>query len=31
MNEPSKRPEAGKRHEAIDVGDFVYAATGHRI
>lgn len=31
MNEPSKRPEADKRHEAIDVGDFVYAATGHRI
>ncbi|KUM85898.1 MULTISPECIES: BRO-N domain-containing protein [Streptomyces] len=31
MNEPSKRPEAGKRHEAIDVSDFVYAATGHRI
>ncbi|MFJ9148622.1 Bro-N domain-containing protein [Streptomyces sp. NPDC102270] len=31
MNEPSKRPEAGKRHEAIDIGDFVYAATGHRI
>ncbi|WP_330265691.1 Bro-N domain-containing protein [Streptomyces griseorubiginosus] len=31
MNEPNKRPEAGKRHEAIDVGDFVYAATGHRI
>ncbi|MGX1368726.1 prophage antirepressor-like protein [Streptomyces canus] len=31
MNESSKRPEAGKRHEAIDVGDFVYAATGHRI
>ncbi|MEU1478361.1 Bro-N domain-containing protein [Streptomyces sp. NPDC005760] len=31
MNEPSKRPEAGKRHDAIDIGDFVYAATGHRI
>ncbi|MEU0407863.1 Bro-N domain-containing protein [Streptomyces griseorubiginosus] len=31
MNEPSKRPEAGKQHEAIDVSDFVYAATGHRI
>ncbi|WP_328781565.1 BRO family protein [Streptomyces canus] len=31
MNEPSKRPEAGKRHEAIDVGDFVYAATGDRV
>jgi prophage antirepressor-like protein len=31
MNEPSKRPEAGKKYEAIDVGDFVYAATGHRI
>ncbi|MFF0012735.1 Bro-N domain-containing protein [Streptomyces sp. NPDC005374] len=31
MIEPSKRPEAGKRHEAIDVGDFVYAATGARV
>ncbi|MFI0540752.1 Bro-N domain-containing protein [Streptomyces sp. WSLK1-3] len=31
MNESSKRPEAGKRHEAIDVGDFVYAATGARV
>ncbi|MDH6451493.1 MULTISPECIES: Bro-N domain-containing protein [unclassified Streptomyces] len=31
MNEPSKRPEAGKKYEAIDVSDFVYAATGHRI
>ena len=31
MNEPSKRPEAGKKQDAIDVGDFVYAATGHRI
>ncbi|MEV7732116.1 Bro-N domain-containing protein [Streptomyces sp. NPDC088921] len=31
MNEPSKQPEAGMRHEAIDVSDFVYAATGHRI
>ncbi|MFK4099461.1 Bro-N domain-containing protein [Streptomyces sp. NPDC019531] len=31
MNEPSQRPEAGKRYEAIDVGDFVYAATGDRV
>ncbi|MGW0766030.1 BRO-N domain-containing protein [Streptomyces sp. NPDC002676] len=31
MNEPSKRPDAGERHEAIDVSDFVYAATGARV
>ncbi|KUM75634.1 BRO-N domain-containing protein [Streptomyces griseorubiginosus] len=31
MNEPSKRPEAGKKQDAIDVGDFVYAATGDRV
>ncbi|MPY30645.1 Bro-N domain-containing protein [Streptomyces adustus] len=31
MNEPGKRPDAGKRHDAIDVGDFVYAATGARV
>lgn len=28
MNEPSKRPEKAERHEAIDISDFVYAATG---
>ncbi|MET9382045.1 Bro-N domain-containing protein [Streptomyces sp. NPDC002928] len=31
MNEPSKRPDAGEQHEAIDVSDFVYAATGDRV
>lgn len=31
MNEPSKRPDAGKPREAIDVSDFVYAATGARV
>ncbi|MEU1274122.1 Bro-N domain-containing protein [Streptomyces sp. NPDC005799] len=31
MNEPSKQPDAGKRQDAIDVSDFVYAATGARI
>lgn len=31
MKEPSKRPNAGERHEAIDVSDFVYAATGARV
>ncbi|MCZ0988056.1 BRO-N domain-containing protein [Streptomyces diastatochromogenes] len=31
MNEPSKQPNAGERHEAIDVSDFVYAATGARV
>ncbi|MGW0992248.1 BRO-N domain-containing protein [Streptomyces sp. NPDC002523] len=31
MNEPSKRPDAGRRHEAIDISDFVYAATGARV
>ncbi|MEU1690126.1 BRO-N domain-containing protein [Streptomyces hirsutus] len=31
MNEPSKRPKHVERHEAIDVSDFVYAATGARV
>ncbi|CAM5232065.1 BRO-N domain-containing protein [Streptomyces hirsutus] len=31
MNEPSKRPKHAERHEAIDVNDFVYAATGARV
>ncbi|MFI1164995.1 Bro-N domain-containing protein [Streptomyces sp. NPDC020801] len=31
MNEPSKRPNSAERHEAIDISDFVYAATGDRI
>lgn len=31
MNEPSKRPESVERYEAIDVSDFVYAATGDRV
>ncbi|MFI1761610.1 Bro-N domain-containing protein [Streptomyces sp. NPDC020800] len=31
MNEPSKRPDAGRQHEAIDINDFVYAATGARV
>ncbi|MFE0364525.1 BRO-N domain-containing protein [Streptomyces griseoaurantiacus] len=31
MNEPSKRPRPAERHEAIDISDFVYAATGARI
>ncbi|WP_326753662.1 Bro-N domain-containing protein [Streptomyces hirsutus] len=31
MNEPSKRKSSAKRHEAIDVSDFVYAATGARV
>lgn len=31
MNEPSKRQNSGARHEAIDVSDFVYAATGARV
>lgn len=31
MNEPSKRPKHAERHEAIDVSDFVYAATGARV
>ncbi|MFE1881084.1 BRO-N domain-containing protein [Streptomyces diastatochromogenes] len=31
MNEPGKQPNAGERHEAIDVSDFVYAAAGARV
>ncbi|MFG2476733.1 Bro-N domain-containing protein [Streptomyces fagopyri] len=31
MNEPSKRPSSADQHEAIDISDFVYAATGDRI
>ncbi|MEZ3180141.1 Bro-N domain-containing protein [Streptomyces pimonensis] len=31
MNEPSKRRNSAERHEAIDVSDFVYAATGARV
>lgn len=31
MNEPSKRQESAEQHEAIDVSDFVYAATGARV
>ncbi|MGV9703655.1 BRO-N domain-containing protein [Streptomyces sp. NPDC003483] len=31
MNEPSKRPSSGERYEAIDISDFVYAATGDRV
>ncbi|MBQ1096231.1 DNA-binding protein [Streptomyces sp. b94] len=31
MNEPSKRRSSAERHEAIDVNDFVYAATGARV
>ncbi|MFI8307629.1 Bro-N domain-containing protein [Streptomyces sp. NPDC085927] len=31
MNEPGKQPKHAERHEAIDVSDFVYAATGARV
>ncbi|AQS68612.1 Bro-N domain-containing protein [Streptomyces pactum] len=31
MNEPGKRRNSAERHEAIDVNDFVYAATGARV
>jgi prophage antirepressor-like protein len=31
VNEPSKRQNSAERHEAIDIGDFVYAATGARV
>ncbi|MEU6279846.1 Bro-N domain-containing protein [Streptomyces sp. NPDC047028] len=31
MNEPSKQPNSAERYEAIDVSDFVYAATGARV
>ncbi|MFD8518549.1 Bro-N domain-containing protein [Streptomyces capillispiralis] len=31
MNEPSNRPQRAEQHDAIDVSDFVYAATGARV
>ncbi|MFJ9345237.1 Bro-N domain-containing protein [Streptomyces sp. NPDC101237] len=31
MNEPDKQAKHAKSHEAIDVSDFVYAATGARV
>ncbi|MGW0411540.1 BRO family protein [Streptomyces collinus] len=31
MNEPDKRSGSAARHEAIDISDFVYAATGARV
>ncbi|GGS57587.1 BRO-N domain-containing protein [Streptomyces cinerochromogenes] len=31
MNEPRKRSEPAGQHNAIDVSDFVYAATGARV
>ncbi|MFF4398308.1 Bro-N domain-containing protein [Streptomyces sp. NPDC001480] len=31
MIEPSKRHDSAERHEAIDISDFVYAATGARV
>lgn len=31
MNEPSRRPHPVQRHGAIDINDFVYAATGDRV
>ncbi|MBT3152709.1 Bro-N domain-containing protein [Streptomyces sp. CHD11] len=31
MNEPSKQPSSAERTGAIDVSDFVYAATGERV
>ena len=31
MIEPSKQPDSSHRHEAIDVSDFVYAATVARV
>ncbi|MGW1873274.1 BRO family protein [Streptomyces sp. NPDC001975] len=31
MNEPNKQAKPAKSHEAIDVSDFVYAATGARV
>ena len=31
MNEPIKRAHSAEQHEAIDVSDFVYAATGARV
>ncbi|MEU0968060.1 Bro-N domain-containing protein [Streptomyces sp. NPDC005917] len=31
MNEPNKQAKPAGRHDAIDVSDFVYAATGARV
>ncbi|GGN03971.1 BRO-N domain-containing protein [Streptomyces fuscichromogenes] len=31
MNEPSKKAKPAGSHEAIDISDFVYAATGARV
>ncbi|MEU1337861.1 Bro-N domain-containing protein [Streptomyces sp. NPDC005827] len=31
MNEPDKQAKPAGRHEAIDISDFVYAATGARV
>ncbi|MEU9519951.1 Bro-N domain-containing protein [Streptomyces sp. NPDC048224] len=31
MKEPSKRQNSAEQHDAIDVSDFVYAATGARV
>ncbi|MEU6666992.1 Bro-N domain-containing protein [Streptomyces sp. NPDC046727] len=31
MNEPKKQSDSARQHEAIDVSDFVYAATGARV
>ncbi|MER7181100.1 Bro-N domain-containing protein [Streptomyces hyaluromycini] len=31
MNEPSKKAKPAGQHEAIDISDFVYAATGARV
>ena len=31
MNEPNKKAKPAGRHEAIDISDFVYAATGARV
>ncbi|WP_431995066.1 BRO-N domain-containing protein [Streptomyces griseoflavus] len=31
MNEPSKQPESAERTGAIDISDFIYAATGERV
>ncbi|MEU7470432.1 BRO family protein [Streptomyces sp. NPDC044984] len=31
MNEPGKRQNPAEQHQAIDVSDFVYAATGARV
>ncbi|MET9084001.1 Bro-N domain-containing protein [Streptomyces sp. NPDC004237] len=31
MNEPNKKAKPAGRHEAVDISDFVYAATGARV